>query len=216
MALILFDYDGVLADTLDDLIQFGQEACNELGVDHIVTPDDLNNLEYMSFATYARECNVPENMVEDFVQYCINRFTNKKSPPAIFNGLSNIVQHLAIKNTLAIVTTNYTRNVNAFLIEHSLDGYIDAVFSNDVAGSKAQKISMARDHFSTSSKQEMVIMVGDSMSDILAAREASVKSIAVTWGHQSLDRLLRANPDYVVHNPQELSEVIERIERTIK
>lgn len=213
MAIILFDYDGVLADTLDDLLQFGQEACNELGVDHVVTQDDLNNLEYMSFANYARECSVPENMVEDFVQYCINRFANKKSPPAIFNGLSSIVQHLAIKNTLAIVTTNYTRNVKTFLIEHGLDGYIDAVFSNDVAGSKAQKISMARDRFSTNSKQEAVIMVGDSVSDILAAREALVKSIAVTWGHQSIDRLLCANPDYVVHYPQELVEVIERIEQ---
>jgi phosphoglycolate phosphatase-like HAD superfamily hydrolase len=28
MALIIFDYDGVLADTLDDLLQLGQEAWN--------------------------------------------------------------------------------------------------------------------------------------------------------------------------------------------
>ena len=41
MALIIFDYDGVLADTLDDLIRFGQEACNQLGVNHVVTKDRL-------------------------------------------------------------------------------------------------------------------------------------------------------------------------------
>ena len=37
MALILFDYDGVLADTLGDMILFAQQVCDELGVDHIVT-----------------------------------------------------------------------------------------------------------------------------------------------------------------------------------
>ncbi len=44
MALIIFDYDGVLADTLGDLLLFGQKACNQLGVKHLVTNDDLDNL----------------------------------------------------------------------------------------------------------------------------------------------------------------------------
>jgi phosphoglycolate phosphatase-like HAD superfamily hydrolase len=52
-------------------------------------------------------------------------------------------------------------------------------------------------------------MVGDSASDIHAAKEAGVKSIAVTWGHQSAKTLLRANPDYLVHSPTELYELIE-------
>ncbi|MGE5377761.1 MAG: HAD hydrolase-like protein [Bacteroidota bacterium] len=56
MALILFDYDGVLADTLDDLVQSGQKACSQLGVKHGVTKDDLNNLEVMSFSSYGRAC----------------------------------------------------------------------------------------------------------------------------------------------------------------
>ena len=51
MALILFDYDGVLADTLGDMILFAQQVCDELGVNHVVTPQDLNSLEIMSFAT---------------------------------------------------------------------------------------------------------------------------------------------------------------------
>ncbi len=211
MALILFDYDGVLADTLDDLLQFGQEACDELGIYHVVTRDDLSNLEVMSFATYAQACDVPEHLVEEFVQYCLKRFADKKSAPAIFNGLSNVLQHIADKNTIVIVTTNSSQNVNAFLVEHSLDEYVDAVFGVDMPGSKAQKISMAREQFSSDAKRESVIMVGDSLSDIRAAKEASVRSVAVAWGHQSLKLLLQGNPDHVVHFPRELLEVIEKI-----
>ena len=210
MALIIFDYDGVLADTLDDLLQFGQEACNQLGVKHVVTKDDLNNLEVMSFATYGRACEVPEYLVDEFVEICLNLFAEKNSPPAIFTGLSNVIRHLAVNHRIAIVTTNSSQNVNAFLIKHGLDDLIHAVYGVDSPGSKTQKIAMARNQLLENRKQESVFMVGDALSDILAAKEAAVTSIAVSWGHQSLENLLRAKPDYVVSSPHDLIEVIEQ------
>ena len=210
MALILFDFDGVLADTLNDLIQFGQEVCDELGIQHVVNKEDLSNLEIMSFASFGRACEVPEPLVEEFVQRCLKRFAEKKSPPAIFNGLGNIVRKLAINNTLVIITTNSSQNVNAFLVEHGLDDCIHAVYGIDTPGSKEQKISTARDRFSADTKRESVFMIGDSLSDINAAKEASVTSIAVTWGHQSLEQLLRGSPDHVVRSPHELVDVIEK------
>ncbi len=210
MALIIFDYDGVLADTLDDLLQFGQEACNKLGVKHLVRKDDLANLEVMSFVTYGRACGVPEHLVHEFVQICLNCFAAKKSPPTIFNGLSNIIRHFAANHAIAVVTTNSSQNVNAFLIKHGLAGFIHAVYGVDLPGSKAQKISLARDRLLADTKKESVFMVGDSLSDIYAAKEAYVTSVAVTWGHQSLEYLLRGNPDYVVAYPQNLIEVIEQ------
>ena len=121
MALIIFDFDGVLADTLDDLIQFGQEVCDELDVKHVVKKDDLSNLEIMSFTSFGRACEVPENLVDEFVQSCLKRFAEKKSPPAIFNGLSDIVRKFSVNNTLAIVTTNSSQNVNAFLFDLEKD-----------------------------------------------------------------------------------------------
>jgi phosphoglycolate phosphatase len=210
MTLIIFDYDGVLADTLDDLLQFGQEACNQLGVKHVVTKNDLNDLEVMSFATYGRACEVPEHLVDEFVKICLNSFVEKKSSPAIFTGLSNVISYLAVNHSIAIVTTNSSQNVNAFLVKHGLEGFIGAVYGVDSPGSKAQKIAMARDQLVNNKKQEAVFMVGDSLSDVLAAKDASVRSIAVTWGHQSLENLLRGNPDYVVSSPHDLIQVVEQ------
>jgi len=209
MALIIFDYDGVLADTLDDLLQSGQEACNKLGVKHLVTEDDLYNLEVMSLASFGQACEVPEHLVDEFVKICLNFLAEKKSPPAIFTGLSNVIRQLSVNHMMAIVTTNSSQNVNAFLVKHGLDGLIQAVYGVDSPGSKAQKISMARNRLLESKKEESVFMVGDSLSDVFAAKEASVNSVVVTWGHQSLEKLLRGNPDYVVSSPQNLIEVIK-------
>ena len=142
----------------------------------------------------------------------MKRFAAKISPPAIFNGLSTIVKNFAVNNTIAIITTNSSQNVNAFLIEHGLDECIHAVYGVDIPGSKAQKILIAQNQFSADTKRESVYMIGDSLSDISAAKEASVTSVAVTWGHQSLELLLRGDPDYVVDFPHDLVEVIEKIE----
>lgn len=211
MALIIFDYDGVLADTLDDLLKFGQAACNRLGIDHAVTREDLNNLEVMSFATYGRACEVPEHRVDEFVDICLSLFAEKTSPPAIFTGLSEVLNDLAAHHVLAIVTTNTSLNVRAFLREHGLNEIFKAVYGVESPGSKAQKILLAQEQFLGAAQPGPVFMVGDSLSDVLAAREASVISLAVTWGHQSQERLLRGQPDHVVGSPHALIEVIEQL-----
>lgn len=207
MALVIFDYDGVLADTLDDLIHFGQEACNQLGVKHVVTKDDLSNLEVMSFATYGRACEVPEPLIDEFVKISLKLFAEKESPPAIFDGLSEVIQHFSAKHKLAIATTNSSQNVNAFLTQHGLDSLIHAVYGVDTPGSKAQKISIAQERFAK--KGEAVFMIGDALSDVRAAKEAGVTSIAVTWGHQSLETLLRGEPDYVVESPRQIIKIVK-------
>jgi phosphoglycolate phosphatase len=208
MALILFDFDGVLADTLGHLLQFGQEVCDELGVKHVATKDDLNSLEVMSFATYGRQLEVPENLVNEFVSRCLVKFGEKKSPPGIFTGLDEVVKKLSENHIVGIITGNSSQNVKAFLVEHGLDGHVRAIFGVDSPGSKAEKISLAQIQFTA--EGESVFMVGDSVSDIHAAKKASVKSIAVSWGHQRAETLMRAKPDYVVHSTQKLMEVFEK------
>lgn len=208
MALVIFDYDGVLADTLDDLIRFGQEACNQLGVKHVVAKEDLSNLEVMSFATFGRACEVPEHLIDEFVKISLNLFAEKESPPAIFDGLRDVIQHLSSNHKIAIVTTNSSQNVHAFLTQHGLDSLVHAVYGVDTPGSKAQKIAIARERFVKNG--EAVFMIGDALSDVRAAKEAGVISIVVTWGHQSLETLLRGEPDYVVNNPRELIGAIEQ------
>ncbi len=208
MALILFDFDGVLADTLGDLLQFGQEACDELGVKHVATTEDLDSLEIMSFATYGQQLEVPEHLVDEFVRRCLAKFGEKKSAPDIFKGLDKVMRKLSATNTIGIITGNSSENVKAFLAEHQLEDCVRAIFGVDSPGSKAEKISLAQSQFAAQS--EAVFMVGDSASDVHAAREASVKSIGVTWGHQSAETLMRAKPDIIVHSPQELLEAAER------
>jgi len=209
MSLILFDFDGVLADTLGDLLQFGQETCDELGVKHTATHDDLNSLEIMSFATYGQQLEVPDHLVDEFVRRCLAKFGTKQSPPDIFKGLDDVVRELSTGNVIGVITGNSSENVKAFLAEHGLSNHVRAIFGADFPGTKSEKISLAKKEFAT--QGEETFMVGDSASDIHAAKQAGVKSIAVTWGHQSAETLIRARPDFLVHSPRELHEVVNKV-----
>jgi len=205
MALIIFDFDGVLADTLADMLRFAQEVCDELGVSHRVVQADLSELEVMSFASFGRACGMPEDLVDEFVRKCTRKFAQKPAPPALFNGLGEVLKLLAEMHVLAVVTGNTQGNVRTFLKEHGLEGCVRAVYGVDLPGSKAEKILLAKGQ--CAAEAGTVFMVGDSVSDIQAAREAGVKAIAVGWGHQSLGKLVGARPDAIVHFPQELIEI---------
>ncbi len=208
MSLILFDFDGVLADTLEDLLQFGQEVCNELGVSHTVVREDLSTLEVMSFATFGRQLEVPEALIEEFVRRCLAKVAAKESPPAIFAGLAEVVRDLSTRHVLGIVTTNSTQNVKAFLVQHKLEDCIRVIYGVDQPGSKAEKILQARNQFAAA--DEAVFMIGDAVSDIHAAKQASVISIAVSWGHQSVEKLIQANPDHVAALVEDIVGAVEK------
>ena len=53
------------------------------------------------------------------------------------------------------------------------------------------------------------VMVGDTEFDILMARNAGAKSIAVTFGAHSRSKLLAAKPDLIVNSTEELKIFIK-------
>jgi phosphoglycolate phosphatase len=208
VTLILFDFDGVLADTLDDMLSFARDICTELGIQRIPTPADLASLETMSFVEYGRQLGVPLHLLDKFTDGCFKRFGQRSGPPKIFDGMKQVVRQLSKNNTIAIVTGNTTQTVENFLDAHGLHGCVRAIFAVDQPGSKPEKILSARRQLAK--QGDTTYLVGDSASDIRAARDASVKSIAVSWGHQSLIKLMDAKPDYLVQSPRELLELLDK------
>jgi len=208
VTLILFDFDGVLADTLEDMLGNAQATCIELGIHRIVTSADLDSLETMSFVEYGRQLSIPPQLIDEFVSRCLARFGQRSRPARIFAGMKQVIEQLSKNNTLAIVTGNTTQTVENFLAEHGLCGFVQAIFAVDQPGSKPEKILSARRQFAQ--QGDATYLVGDAASDIRAAKDASVKSIAVSWGHQGVIKLMEAKPDHLVHSPRELLELLDK------
>ena len=205
----LFDYDGVLADTLDDMLRFAGETCAEMGYPRAPTPGDLDALETMTFVDYGRQLGVPAKRAEEFARRTMARFEAKPQPPAIFEGMVAVVRGAVSRGHVGIVTGIPIRAVLRFLEAHHLQAHVDALIAVEHPGSRADKILAALWQMGRRPRES--ICVGDAVSDIHACREAGVRPVAVGWGHQSVARLFEAGPDYLVRSPRELLELLESL-----
>lgn len=206
--ILIFDFDGVLADTLGDMLVFAREVCAQMGYPCQPSREDLNVLDQMSFVTYARQLKIPEGQIPEFTNRMFNLFTSRQQPPDIFPGLKQVVLQLARQARIGIVTGTTRKLVHKFLDFHSLESEIGVVIAVEEPGTRSEKIQTAAGRLGPF--ESHVFVIGDAVSDIYAARLAGAKSIAVTWGHQSQEKLALASPDYMVHSPEDLLLVLSR------
>ena len=199
---LVFDFDGVLADTLGDMLRFAKQVCADLGYPCTPSPADLEALDRMSFADYGRQLGLPQERLDDFCRGSFALFSSRQEPPPIFDGIGEVVARLAATHKIGIVTGNIDRVVRDFLQRHGLAGAIHAVLDVNAPGSRADKIRQMTEVLGEPASKTYVI--GDAVSDFRAARQAGAKSVAVTWGHQSRAKLARAGPDHWVETPADL------------
>ncbi len=205
-SLIIFDYDGVLIDSLDNAISVGTEFCRSVSHNHTPTRETLEALDVATYDELARSLGLSNAQVERFCAYVFDRFQAISPTMPFFPEMEALLHRIASKN-VAIVSGNAKNVISAKLASHDLAGKITCIFGALEPGDKAKKILDACNYFGV--EPGLACMIGDTVSDIRYAKQAGTQSIAVTWGWQSLDRLVKENPDFIVNSVQELAALIE-------
>lgn len=206
MRVPLFDYDGVLADTIDDMLRLAGETCAEMGYPRAPTPADLDALETMSFVTYGIQLGIPADRAQEFARRTMARFEARPAPPRIFPGMGEVVRQAAGRGPVGIVTGSSTRAVLRFLEAHRLGAQIDVLIPVEHPGSRADKIRAALTQLGR--RPEEACLIGDAVSDVRACWETGVRSVAVAWGHQRAERLRAAGADHLVHTVEDLAALL--------
>lgn len=204
--VIVFDFDGVLGDTLEGMLRIARDVAAELGYFCQPTPADLDALERMEFSELGKQLGIPASQADEFARRSFELFAALPNPPHIFPGMKQAVIDVAQSNRLAIVTGNTSRIVGRFLNEHSLADCFEMILGSDAPGNRADKLKQIMATLGTPPGK--AYLVGDAVSDVRVARETGLVSIAVAWGHQSEAHLRQAKPDHLVHTPQELSDLL--------
>jgi len=186
--ILIFDFDGVLADSLAPMLRYAKQVCRDMGVMADPTKEDLEVLEKMEFSEFGHQLGIPGDQIQTFVKRNHQLFSEREEPIPMMPGMQAVITGLAEDNTLAIITGNSCKVVEKFL---------DAYQIRD----KFQEILCDLAHTKTTD----IYMIGDAVSDIRAARAAGIKSVAVTWGHQSRQKLSQNSPDLIVHDPEDLA-----------
>ena len=205
-SLIIFDYDGVLIDSLDDALSVGREFCHMVSHDRVPTRETIIDLENMTYYELARSLGFSSELVDKFALHVFERFQALGPSLAFFPEMESLLHRIASKN-IAIISGNARDVISAKLSAHGLGDKIDCIYGAHEPGNKAEKIRRACNHFNVTAGK--ACMVGDSISDIRYAKQAGVQSVAATWGWHSHAKLAGEEPDYIVNNVQELTGLID-------
>lgn len=200
--VLIFDFDGVLANSLRVMLDYARQVCHEMGYPCSPTQKDLEKLETMEFSEFGLHLGIPEAEIETFVKHIFELFSCREDPLPITPGMESIIKGLSRLTILVIVTGNSCAAVGNFLGAYGLKDEFQSIQGAEDDGNRVEKILKVKSWKGESNCE--FYMIGDAVSDIRAARETGVKSIAVGWGHQSKLKLITENPDFLVDRPEDL------------
>ncbi len=213
--VIIFDFDGVLVDSNEAWIGIFNKASKAAGVRRSFTYEDIRPhygkpyIEVFRSAhpKFRESDNVLDLMYANFMDLAnSDDFTDSFRP---ISGIKGVLGKLSKKCRLAVGSGNSNRILNRFLKKLGLRKYFDFVVGGDqVKRGKPNPDMLLKimNHFNVSPDE--AVYVGDSMSDIIAAKRAKMKSVAVLTGALSREQAEELRPDFILDNATQVQEVL--------
>ena len=209
---VIFDLDGTLLNTLDDLC----DSLNDILVGKGYSPTSIKdvkgfvgngvrNLVRLSVPEHCSEDEVTIIM-EEFMEHYSHNMQNKTRP---YNGIMELLLDLSRYNyKIAIVSNKFDTAVKSLSRT-----YFGNLIPVAIGESTEIKRKPAPDSIFTAIKElgsdiTKTVLVGDSETDVQTAKNAGIPCIGVTWGFRSREVLRSAGADYLIDTPRELLTLI--------
>lgn len=206
--VVLFDLDGTLTDTLDDLRNSVNYALKEFGFpersrDEIrsFVGNGVRKLVYRS---------VPENTPDEISEKCLEVFKEYYKEHSCvetkpYSGIIDLLSELKKRKIKTAVVTNKMHEAAVEIVEFFFDGLIDVTVGQiDGVPQKPAPdgILIALDRLGAS--KENAVYVGDSEVDCITARNAGVPCIGVTWGFRDREVLKVNGAECIIEKAEEI------------
>ena len=200
MKLFLFDFDGVIVDSLDVYEKTVTDCLDVIG-----QPLTRGREEFLELF----DGNFYESLVEKGVD--LDKFMNASveilakinyADMRPFPAVGPVLRELKKNHPMVVISSNDTPTIQEALGLYGLDGIFDDVLGSDFMLSKKDKILHIIDKYHV--EKHDIYYIGDTTGDIKEGREAGVKTVGVTWGWHTKDKMLAAAPDYLFDKPEDL------------
>ncbi len=194
--MIIFDFDGVISDSLAVCRGACQRAAKQQNSPLILETNPFRHLNPLTFEALAAELGLNASR---FAQDVAHYMHDQANHIPFFGGIKTAVATLSRQYRLFIVSASHSETIRIQLQRHGMTEHFEAILGGNIPGSKTDKIAELQRTW-----QLRAIVVGDSASDIMAARACGALSIAVSWGWQSQYCLQAQQPTTLIHAPGDL------------
>jgi phosphoglycolate phosphatase len=201
---IIFDWSGPIKEVVESHFWVVSRMFEKLGTKKISLQEARESWEqpYMRFW----KKYYPELTLDDEQKLYYEIVSMKGYPKSrAYKGVIELIKKLKKKGVLlAVLSSDPTERLLSEIKQFGLENIFEKIITN--VHDKAEKIHelVGKNKFD---KKETVF-IGDSNHEIEVGKGAGIKTIAVTWGFSTEEKLKSTNPDYLVHNIKELEKIL--------
>ena len=210
---VIFDLDGTLLNTIDDLA----DACNHVAELHGWPTHTIEEYKYFVGNGMARlaERFVPEDwrtpegvrqVLEEFMPYYDAHKQDKTAP---YPGVPEAVQAMKEAGVQVAVLSNKADQMAGPVVEHYYPGVFSAIQGAlPSLPTKPDPTLLHRLMERMGAVAEHTLFVGDSNVDIRTAKNGGLTGCGVLWGFRTRAELEAEGADFIVEDPQALVRLV--------
>ena len=203
---IIFDFDGTLADTLEET----RRIYNLMAADYSlreISAEELPGLRSFSLLELIDHLGIPKRRVPTLLSRGTSMMRSNIARLPLIPGIGEIIPEMRSRaKSFGVLTSNAEENVDLFLKAHGLREHFDFISSTSRLTGKSGHLRAIRKTFSLHSAE--MLYVGDEIRDIKASKKAGIDMAAVTWGFNSAESLTAESPAHLIHSPAELLKLV--------
>ena len=213
-SLVIFDLDGTLLNTINDLGEAANYALSQCGypthrissypyfVGHGVT-----KLLERVLPSDSRSAENIQKLRTYFIEYYNNHDTVHTIP---YNGIPELLQELSKRDIKIAVASNKYHEAVVRLIKHYFpnENWVAIEGHKEDYPVKPDPSIVFDILLKSPTPKDEVLYVGDSGVDIETARRACVDSVGVTWGFRPASELRAHYADHIIDHPGDILNLI--------
>lgn len=211
---VVFDLDGTLMDTLEDLANAVNEILRRNGypvrtIEEVrrIVGNGLRQTLRLCLPESAEEAEV-EKLLPEFAAYYQDHCQIKTKP---YDGIKDTLRELCARGYKLAIVSNKRDEAVKTLNRECFAAYVKvAIGENESAGirKKPAPDTVYQAITELGSERERAIYVGDSEVDKMTADNAGLPCISVDWGFRDREELEQLKPAYLISRPEELLEIL--------
>ena len=203
---IIFDYDGVLVDSLAVGIEAYREIARQLGITGFSSEEEFKHAHIKPYHEIYQEWKLaPREIVKATeIYYDIKR--KRKGEIALIPGIREVLEKLAGSYRLAVASGMSREIIEERLKSLGVRQHFECVIGKE-DGKKSESLGIALQRLSVS--PEEALFVGDMVQDTIIGKAAQVKTVILcshSWNRK--EALQDAQPDVLIERPEQLLGVL--------
>ncbi len=209
--LIIFDLDGTLLDTIEDITNSVNETLKYFSYPPRTTDEVKYFLGYGPRVLLDKSFNKTlsdEEFKEAFEYYDKRYSLNSKVYTKPYSGIVKLLKELKANYKLA-VCSNKQDNVTKQLMEEIFPNTFDYVIGTGIVEKKPSPAMPLLILKELKIKASETLFIGDTQVDVMTGINANIDVVAVLWGFRKKEDLISLKPKYFIEKPDQLLEILK-------